>query len=493
MTESPLQDDGRPRHARAVLTIVGLLVLLYLPTVGFEFLNWDDPWYVLDSELIRSWSPSNLYRIVAEPATKNYAPLTTLSLLIDHTIWGFHPGGYHLTNLLLHVVNATLVYVLIWRLTGSRVTSWLTAVLFAVHPVQVESVAWISSRKGLLSSAFILATLICWLRPQREPKHEGYALLFLFLALMAKAIAVVVPAVMLTYDVWIARKKLSDSIARIFPAGTVAVVILLLTISAQDTMYGGVRGHMALSKLHILAVDSIILWRYVGMLIWPASLSVMYDPPTEGIAVAVVISTLAWAAVIAVLYRLRHRFPVAVWAMMTAFLFLVPVLNFTPITTLMNDRYLYLPCIPLFALFAAGLRRLMLSAKHRLETRWSSVKVERFTELAALAVVGVILTALTVRTHFYLPVWRDSRSLWEHAATQTPDLPLVQYQLADAFFESGQRDRAIRLLEDAAKSERTDPADRTRFAETLAEWRVAEVRGQRSDVRKQIPSLTSGR
>ena len=170
----------------AVASLVGLVLFLYWPVLGYEFVNWDDPWYVINNPLIRSWHPSNLFQIATQVAIKNYAPVTMFSYLVDHTLWGLRPGGYHLTNLLLHTVNAVLVYFLITEISRSRFVGWVSAALFAVHPVQIETVAWVASRKGLLSGAFILASLICWLSRERTPKREGYGLLFFALALLSK-------------------------------------------------------------------------------------------------------------------------------------------------------------------------------------------------------------------------------------------------------------------------------------------------------------------
>lgn len=462
-------ESDRRLHVFVAASLVVVTALLYLPVIGFEFVNWDDPWYVLENDRITSWSPANLYRIVSEPDVKNYAPLTTLSFLIDHTLWGTHPGGYHATNLLLHVANAVLVYFLLWQLTGSRFASWLTAMLFAVHPVQLESVAWVSSRKGLLSAAFILASLRFWLKPDRTARDEGFGLLFLFLALLAKAIAVVVPAVVLTYDLWIARKRFSEAMSRQFLPGMACFIFLMLTVSSQTTMYGGVRGHMALSKLQLVAVDSIILWRYVGMLLWPTDLCVLYDPATENIALPATLAILAWFAVVAAAYRVREQRPKIRWALCTAFLFLVPVLNFIPITTLMNDRYLYLPAIPLFGLFAVGLETFA-NTVGRSITLESTRGRQLLSRTLGTVAAGVCVAGATWTTWRHLPVWRNSRSLWRHAAAHVAHLPLVQYQLADAEYAAGNTDRAVFLLENAL-SQTTDAGDRKRFEQTLAQWR----------------------
>lgn len=480
---------GRRFHLHALAGVLCLTVAVYLPVFGFDFLNWDDEWYVLNNPLITGWDVSNLVRIFSEPSVKNYAPLTTLSLLVDHTLWGLQPGGYHGTNLLLHLVNACLVYLLLWRLTRSRFISWLTALLFAVHPVQVETVAWISSRKGLLSGTFILASLIFWLRPERNSREEGWGLLFLLLALLAKAVAVMVPAVVLTYDLLVRKKKFSEAFARQFLPGCMAFVFLMLTISSQTTLYGGVRSHMHLSKLHLLAVDAVILWRYAGLLFWPVNLCVLYDPPTHDILWPVAFAVTGWVAVLAVVYRLRRRCSLLPWALLSAFLFLLPVLNLVPITTLMNDRYLYLPCIPLFALLAAGLRMLPCSlarwsvsewgqsaqsarsaqsAQHHLSERKAAG--HRFGVLLQGVVVTAVLCGCTLATHCYLPVWRNSRALWEDASASVGHLPVVQYQLADAYFTAGERKKAVALLQRALQNETLDAGDRRRFRKTLAEW-----------------------
>ena len=467
------RDDvtARGTHLRAVLGLIGLTLAIYWPVWQFGFLNWDDPWYVVENSQIRSWDLANLFRIASEPSVKNYAPLTTLSFLIDYTLWGDFAGGYHATNLLLHAVNAVLVYALLWQLSGSRGVSLLTAALFAIHPVQLESVAWISSRKGLLSATFVLASLRFWFKPNRQPRDEGYGLLFLFLALLAKAIAVVVPAVVLTYDVWIARKKLSEAVTRQFFAGLLCVMFLLLTMSAQTTMYGGLRGHMTLGKLHILAIDTIVLWRYIGMLIWPDSLCVLYDPSTSGISLSVAAASLAWGAVIFVAWRTRESLPWLRGGLLTAFVFLVPVLNLVPITTLMNDRYLYLPSIPLFAVFASGLRCLQKWAAKRQADGGAAQSQVACAQFASIVVTLVAVSGFALVSLTHLPVWRNSTTLWTHADEKVGHLPVVQYQFADAQYAAGDKSQAIARLERALENPELDAGDRKRFRETLREWR----------------------
>lgn len=464
-------------HRWAVLTLNALVGILYAPTLAYGFLNWDDPWYILDNPLIRSWHPANLVRIITEVVARNYAPVTIFSFLVDHTLWDAWAGGYHLTNFVLHGLNGVLLYALILRLSGSRSVAWLTAALWAVHPVQVESVAWISSRKGVLSATFLLASSLCWLREERNERHEFQGMLWFMLALLTKAIAVVFPAVVLSYDLLVRRKPLSDALARQIIPGFLALWLLVTTVGAQNAMLGGVREHLALSRAEIMAVDLVILWEYVGMLLWPADLCVLYDPPTSGIMLAAFVAGLGWTAVGGSAWLLRQRFPFVTLGMVTWVVFLAPVLNFVPITTLMNDRYLYLPSIPLFALAVAGLHAVVLRgapiSRSGASRRGESLPLPSGALVLLTGLIVVVgYSAATAR---YLPVWRDGTSLWEHANRHVPQLAVVQIQRANTLHELGETDQAIAVLEQALIRCSPDEIDRRRIEEKLANWRAAQA------------------
>src|SRR5580704_18676505 len=337
------------------LSLIALVLFVFLPTVGYGFVNWDDPWYVLHNPLITSWRPADLWEIATKPAVRNYAPLTMFGYLVQHSLWGTWAGGYHLVNVLFHAVNAVLVDVLLRQLTKSRFVAWTTAVLFAVHPVQIETVAWISSFKGVLSGTFVLASLICWLRPRPTGRDESWAIAFHALGLLTKAVAITIPAVVFCHDVLIAGKRAADAAARQVVPCLLAGLVLLVTMSAQTSVLGGVREHLHWSKARIAALDTVVLWDYVGLLVWPHDLCVLYDPPTSGITGAIVLASAGWLALATSAVALRRRFPKLLLALVAFGALLFPVLNFFPITTLMNDRYLYLPSIPVFALMAAGI------------------------------------------------------------------------------------------------------------------------------------------
>lgn len=461
------------------LVLIGLLA--FWPTVWFDFVNWDDPSYVWHNDLIKSWSPANLYGVATETVTRNYAPLTIGSLLVDHTLWGMQPGGYHATNVLLHLLNGLLVFVLTRQLTRSAFAGWLTAALFLCHPVQIETVAWISSRKGLLSATFMLAALIVRLRPstpnaesliqpaaspETDAKQDLWYAIWLGAALLSKALAVVVPPIVLMYDLVVARKKFSDAFVRQVIPGLMSLLLLLKTMAAQHTILGGLRGHMDLSLLQIMAVDLTILWRYIGMLVWPGELCVLYDPPTSGIFAATALAGAGWAVVGTLIWKLRHRAPLLLWSGLTFLLLLLPVLNFFRITTLMNDRYLYLPCILFFAGVAVGIERLF----HEVSTSSDSF-VRLLSGITRWSLSAGLVVAMLLSTCQHLPVWRNSFALWNHAMTQAPQLPAVRMQLALTHYDSGRTREAISILQKALLECDADSRDRQRMEQATTKWK----------------------
>jgi len=220
-------------------------------------------------------------------------------------------------------------------------------------------------------------------------------------------------------------------------------------------------------------------------------LCVLYDPPTSGVALAVAAAVLGWIFVGWGMSRYRRRYPLAVLAVLSYFLFLLPVINLFPITTLMNDRYLYLPCIPLFALLAGGLRqsadwlrrKLRRAAKaNRLasmktgETHQPRPLVRPGTPSLARAcpaiVVGLLVTWYMFATWAYLPVWSNGLALWRDAVKKTPQLAVVQIQLANSLHDAGEDREAVSILEQTLSEGRPDELDRRRILEKLASWRL---------------------
>lgn len=465
----------------AVLVMLGLIA--FWPSVSYDFVNWDDPAYIEYNDLIKGWSWSNLKGIATEVVTRNYAPITIFSFLIDYTLWGTNPCGYHATNILLHLANGLLVFFLMRRVTGSVFVGWLTAALFLIHPIQIESVVWISSRKGLLCSLFMLSALMMRMKPDPDHRDDLWYLVFLALALFSKAHAIVLPPIVLLYDMLIHRQALAKALPRQFIAGLMSLLLLLMTMGAQNTVLGGVRGHMSLGLMRIIAVDITILWQYMGMMVCPTSLCVMYDPPTSGIWKQVLAGSLGWAIVAAGLWRVRRSHPMLLLGAFSFLLLLFPMLNFFRITTLMNDRYLYLPCIIVFAAFASLVNRLLQTGSDQ------SFYVLQWIGKGTKATLSVcILAACLLMTLQHMPVWRNSQSLWTHALTQYPDMPILRIQNALTVYDSGQVREAVRLMSLALLQCQPDELDRERMQQFVSDWN-GEL-SQRKTVAKQ-PNMES--
>jgi hypothetical protein len=277
---------------------------------------------------------------------------------------------------------------------------------------------------------------------------------------------VVVPPIVIAYDVLVARKRLANSLARQVVPIFFCALLILGTMQAQVTIIGGLRGHLGMSKLQLFGVNLTLLWRYVGMLIWPDRLCVLYDPPTHGIGPLIALSGLGWAAVVALCWRIRQRAPLITWAALSALLLMVPMLNLFPLTTLMNDRYLYLTCVPVFGVLFAGLS-LLLQAVTRVLFHSHATWLPKVGHAAAAGAVPVLLAGAAWGTLNYLPTWRDPVLLWSHARDEVPQLVTVQVQWALTMEEAGHPAEAAAALHTALQNSQPDEADQQRIQKIL--------------------------
>lgn len=460
---SDLLQRHRTWWQSSLLIVLGLAV--YWPSVSFDFVNWDDPAYLQHNDLIKGWSWQNLKGIATEVVTRNYAPLTIFSFLVEHTFWGLNPAGYHITNIVLHAINGVLVFFLVRRLSESTFVGWITAALFLIHPVQIESVVWISSRKGLLCSMFMLGAMLARMKPQPVSQDEGRYVFFLALALFSKAHAVVLPPIMLLYDLLVRKRTVAEALPRQVIPGVMSLLLLMLTTGAQNSVLGGVRGHMSLSLLQIMAVDITILWQYMAMLFCPADLCVMYDPPTSGIWPQVLIGIVGWAIVGLGLWKIRRTYPLWILGACSFLLLLFPMLNFFRITTLMNDRYLYLPSIIVFAMTASVVERLL---------RVTESPLKDLLHLISTSTKGalgfVVIASCVFLTQQHQTVWAGPVPLWTHALSKYPDMPLLRIQYAVTLYDQGRLAEALDVMNRALKECRPDELDLERMQQFVVDW-----------------------
>jgi hypothetical protein len=432
--------DATPRASTRWVPVglVALAFLVYGRVARHEFLlNWDDLVYVVENEAIRGLGWDHLRTMFGQPYFGNYAPLHLLSYALDHALWGLEPAAFLLTNVALHAANGWLVHALLVRLGLSRVAAVFAAAVFLVHPVQVESVAWVSERKNVLCMTFSLASLHAYLTYRTAELGRRWApylatLVALVAALLTKAVAVVIPPLFVLIDLChLEPAKRRHWIADKVPFAIAAGALILATLASQEEAIAEGRATFRMDGLTTVLTMVPVVARYVGMVFWPGHLSSVYAPTVRGSpdlafwgAALLVVALVAVGAAL----WLRRR----AWLAWYAFFFvaLLPVLQIVPLPTLMNDRYLYFPMLGAAAL--AGL------AFDRLANRAAGRRIASFA--AAAALVAALAVAAFVRTG----VWRDDLTLWRDVTEKTPESALGWTQLGMSLIDEGRHADAFR-------------------------------------------------
>jgi hypothetical protein len=437
---------SRPAPARRRLAMAALLALLagavYLPTLEAGFVNWDDPRYVTGNPHVRrlSWQTVVWAFSTFEPST--WHPLTWLSLALDYRLHGPEARGFHLTNLLLHAANTALVF-LVWEsLSGAFWQSATAAALFGLHPLRVESVAWVAGRKDVLSGFFWMLALAAYVRYARVGTPRAYlgVALALALALLGKATVVTLPLVLLLLDYWPLRRLSWRAVAEKLPlaAGVAAVAVWTLLAGAPARAAGGA---MPVGARVANAFAAYV--EYLKLSLWPVRLSPWYSHPAlEGppLTPAVVAGSgliLALVTVVALARARSHQYgPVGwLWYLGT----LVPVVGLVQVGRQgMADRYTYLPHVGLGMLVAWTVAELPL---------WRS----RPGRVAGGGLVAAALVALAVATVRQTAVWHDSRTLWRYTARVNPHAFVAHQALGILLEADGRHAEAITAYRRAAK------------------------------------------
>ena len=438
--------DGTSRGGpRVVACLLGLAVaIVYGQVIGFEFVEWDDPTYVTENPSVQAgltWR--GLVWACTTWHASNWHPLTWLSHMLDQAVFGGWAGGHHLTSLLLHAANTVLVYLLFERTTRATGRSAVVAGLFALHPLHVESVAWVSERKDVLSGCAVLLALHAYVdwAETRRPRAYALALVGFILACLAKPMAVTFPGLLVLLDVWplgrlsVARRATRTSdpgkprsrrataraaaperesraawgslVVEKLPFVAVAVAVSVVTVAAQRHS-GAVAETVALPLADRVGNALISYVAYLWMTMWPSGLAFFYpyrqSPSiwTPLGAAAVLIA----ATVAAVRVARTHPYVTVGWLWYLGML--VPVIGFVQVgDQAMADRYTYLPLLGPFVIVAWG--AVDLADHWRLPTRGLA---------AAAAVVLATCGVLSIRQ---AATWRASVPLFEHALAVTAD------------------------------------------------------------------------
>jgi tetratricopeptide (TPR) repeat protein len=428
---------------------IGVLAIYY-PVHSQPFANYDDPDYVTENIHVKAglhWETVKWAMTTRDAA--NWHPLTWLSHALDWQLFGDDPSGPHDVNVLLHFINALLLFWILQRATGYIGRSWMVAALFALHPINVESVAWIAERKNVLSMFFFLLTLGAYRWYARKPKDSRYAVVALLFAcgLMSKPQVITLPCVLLLWDYWplrrfsfgsaacatepatsqeIPTRPLSALIWEKVPLLVLCGMSAILTIRAQSG--GGATSGFARGLRLENAIISYV--RYLGKAFWPSPLALFYPFPLIyyklWAVIAAALLLLAITVVVALAYRRRYLTVGWLWFLGT----LVPMIGIKQVgTQAMADRYGYLPLVGLFIMvcWLAG--------------DWAGRIRLRLTLVRGAAVA--VLIAFSVLAHAQVEFWNDYITLWTHTLDVTPNNWVAENNLGTALLKQGRPEEAI--------------------------------------------------
>ena len=438
------------RHAKSrVMDLLVCLVLVAVTwavfgqTLTHDFVNFDDHVYVYENPLvIRGFSIEGIIGAFTHTHARNWHPLTTLSHMLDCQLYGLNAGGHHLTNVILHTISVLLLFLVLKQMTGALWQSAFVAALFAIHPLHVESVAWIAERKDILSAVFFMLTLAAYARYARAPSAPRYllvALLFAF-GLMSKPMLVTLPFVLLLLDYWpigrIGGQK-SEVGSRLRRLITEKIPLFALSaLSCIATLLTQRQGPNAIDQLPFLwrLNNSFVSYvTYIWQMLWPARLAVFYPHPNDRLPLLEVTAAIAFLVGISLLVTyLRRTKPYLVTGWFWYLGMLVPVIGLVQVGEQAHaDRYTYLPQIGLYIMIAWTVGDLLLESA--LRVRGALVGVA-----AALAIVSLGMRAFGQASY-----WTNSEMLWNHTLTVTGENDVAHNNLGFLFLRRGELDKAI--------------------------------------------------
>ncbi len=452
-----------PEKRTVILSLLLVLatLALYNPASRHPFVNFDDDGYVTNNSHVRAglgWDTVQWAFTTTELA--NWHPLTWLSHALDYRLFGLNPAGHHDTNILLHAANVALLFLLLQWTTGFTWRSLMVAALFALHPVNVESVAWIAERKNLLSMFFFLAALWAYTWYSRKPDAGRYAIVALSFALglMAKPQVITLPFVLLLWDYWplermfprqrdlasgYAVRPFSALVLEKIPLLAMAAVSAIITMKAQRAG-GALRSTLEVSFGARLENATVAYARYFGKAFWPARLAPLYplhasSPPGWQVATA---SLFLLAVTAAVVTARKQRYLMVGWFWFLGTL--VPMIGLVQVgEAAMADRYAYLPFLGLFFAVCWGV---------------ADGAAQRKISPQVLAVPALAtLIALAVATHFQLSYWSDNVTLWSHTIEITEANFVAQDNLGGALLLRGNLEEAMPHFRTASQINPRDP------------------------------------
>ena len=430
---------ARPWSRKAAIVLLLLVTaFVYAPVRHYDFVRYDDPGYVVDHPLVRQGlSQATVFRAFTTTTGGFWQPLTVLSHMLDRELFGLQPGAHHLVNLILHLANVFLLVTLLARTTRAFWASWLVAALFALHPLNVESVAWVAERKNLLSTFFWLACALSYVRYARERSLRNYVAVAagMTASLLCKPMGVTIPVTLLLLDGWpLGRLKsprgLLPLVIEKLPLFALSAVFSLLAIFTQHAVGATDSGAGWTLSTRVVHVMGNYL-HYVGKLIWPVRLAALYPRvPVAWGAGAWLAGVGVLAGFTAVAASARRRVPALPLGWLWYVVTLLPVAGIVMVGYhSAADRFAYVPGIGLFIMAAWALRE--------------AAQGEGVLRDVVLAASLGVLVVLAVATRAQLAVWRSSATLFAQAVSNTRGNFVMHDNLGRELAAEGRLDEAM--------------------------------------------------
>jgi len=465
--QSNLPEVNTSSRNRHFLTLCISFVLIVATIVVFwqvrnhEFITFDDNEYVTQNPHVKSGLtlPGAIWAFVAFHSN-NWHPLTWLSHMMDCELYGLNPGGHHLTNLVFHILNTLLLFLVLKRMTGTLWRSSFVAALFALHPLHVESVAWVAERKDVLSTFFWMLTLWAYVHYCRRPGLGRYLLVFLSFAmgLMSKPMLVTLPFVLLLLDYWpLGRFRLTQStephfrlknrvdfkstpfslILEKIPFIALAAMAATLTVFAQEK--GGTVKPLEFFPLESRMANALTSYViYIGKMIWPPPMAILYPYPDHFHPWGVAGAILFLAGVTLLVIRVRHSYPYLTVGWLWYLGTLIPVIGLVQVgMQAMADRYTYVPFVGLFIMIGWGVPDIL--------------KGWRYQKIILTVVSSVFLLVFAILTWSQVQWWKSSITLYEHTVRVTSKNFLIHNKLGNVFFQKGDVEEAVVHYQEALR------------------------------------------
>ncbi len=472
MPEKPsaLFSSPEKRNVILCLLLVVATLALYNPVNRHPFVNYDDDRYVTENPHVHNGLAGDTITWAFRATEQgNWHPLTWLSHALDYQLFHQNPAGHHFTSVLIHAANAVLLFLFLMYATRRLGASLFVASLFALHPINVESVAWVAERKNVLCTFFFFATLIAYCRYARQPEWRRYlAFTGLFaLGLMSKPMVITLPFVLLLLDYWplgrirggpagsLRPTSLSKLILEKLPLLALSAASAIITMYAQQA--GGAVRSTAQFSMGVRLENAVVAYAmYLWKMVWPSHLAPIYPHPGDSLAAwQVGTSVLVLLAVTGVVLKFRpQRYLLTGWLWFLGTL--VPVIGLVQVgDQAMADRYAYIPLVGIFIMIAWGIADLADSKQAGLIVR--------------VIPAACVLLALAFATNRQLGYWSSNYDLWTHALAVTERNFIAQDNLGGALLLLGKPDEAYSHFQAAAQINPLDPMSRSNLGAYLQE------------------------